>query len=61
MKGSCPNCIDKQKTLKDYCCALCALGLSFGSANVIKDPFTVTTHIDLNQQLNAPLEARSEK
>lgn len=44
----CRLCVEKRKTIKDYTCMLCALGLSMTSGNVVKDPFTGTVHIDLS-------------
>ena len=35
-KGTCPECIEKQKTLPDYCCLFCSLGLKKGEQKVDK-------------------------
>lgn len=48
MTGTCKECIEKQKTVKDYCCVLCSLGFTKGSDHVISDPFTGTTYVDLS-------------
>lgn len=50
MTGSCPECIEKNKTMPGYCCVLCALGLTKASDNVITDPFDGVTHIDLTKE-----------
>jgi|GEM_PF-6013995 len=48
MKGTCKTCLEMQKTLKDYCCPICSLGIKLSDDNVIVDPFTKTVHIDLS-------------
>ena len=50
MVGKCPDCLEMQKKVADYCCMLCALGLDLGSDNVIKDPFTRTIYVDMNKE-----------
>lgn len=49
MKGSCETCQEKQriKGFEDYCCVLCALGLSPRDTRVSKDE-AGTIHIDLS-------------
>lgn len=46
MKGSCPECLKMQISIADFCCVLCALGLSAIDPCVTKDS-NGTTVIDL--------------
>lgn len=59
IKGTCEDCIEKQKTYSNYCCTLCAIGLNLVSADVIKDPFTGTVHVDLSNP-NHPFWGRKQ-
>jgi hypothetical protein len=43
-KGVCAKCIEKQKTMPDFCCVFCALGIKEEQQHV--DEFG-TVHIDL--------------
>jgi len=49
MKGSCPDCLEKQKTtgLEDYCCVMCVLMVAIPGVSTYKDEHG-TTVIDLS-------------
>lgn len=47
-KGKCKECIEKQKTMPDYCCVFCALGFKKEDLKVEKNGTVVIDLSDPN-------------